>query len=862
MSFRPDRARGNVTADAQWAEFARAVAAKYTVLSEIGRGGMAVVLHATDVRHHRDVAIKLFRQEVSTAVESERFEREIQIAARLNHPHLLPLFDSGKAAGHLFYVMPLMRGETVRHHLQRDTTIDVPDAVRWITEVCGALDYAHRNGVVHRDIKPENILLSEGHAVVADFGIAHALDRAAGSTLTEMGVALGTPAYLSPEQALADSILDGRSDQYSLACVFFELLAGEPPFVAATSMMTITKHLSQAPPSIHALRADISDAIGRALERALAKHPDDRFASTSDFARALSLEPVAAVLVPDEEMVAVLDFTNISADPSVQWLSVGIAETIAVDLKRVDTIRVVRREHITRALKRLGRAIGSEADAMEVAQSAGARWLVWGGYQHAGERLRITPQFGDVHNGRMTPASKIDGAMADVFDMQDRIVREVLALLSVAAPLVDNVAKSGTATLSAYELYARSRQLQNEFTPTAMRESRALLHEAIVLDPQYALAFSGLGYSFAFGYIATSDPEDLTQAIRHLERAIQLDPSLGEAHAWMAYAYLRADRLDDAVFTGRHATSLEPDFHFAHYFYGLALAASSERGADQWWMRGEAVRAVLCAARLAPDAQPAHMVLVDLYLANGQYAAAAPYARRAIALETASKRTTLAFVGGHLAIAAVAAVQGDTTGARHAFQLAIDSYTTSSNMYACYGVAMARMGMGELSRRQGRYDEALIAARAVIELCVANPTRGSMGYLLTRAHLLAAKANAALGVVSEARRELAAADELLRTRRGYAFSYGISSNEGMASFDFASTYAELGKFDASMWWLERAFAASWNDHPSLRADPSFARMQGTSGLEQFIDRCKARGQHEESSGAFDTITFDTPRGDT
>ena len=854
-----------MTADTGWSEFARAVAANYTVRSEIGRGGMAVVLQATDVRHQRDVAIKLFRQEISTAVASERFEREIQIAARLNHPHLLPLFDSGKAAGHLYYVMPLMRGETLRHHLQREDAIDVPDAVHWIAELCGALDYAHRNGVVHRDIKPENILLSEGHAVVADFGIAHALDRASGSTLTEMGMALGTPSFMSPEQALADSELDGRSDQYSLACVLFELLAGQPPFVAATSMATIAKHVSQAPPSIHAQRADISEAIGRALERALAKDPDDRFASATDFARALTLQPVAPLTTPApavpaavEELVAVLDFANISTDPSVQWLSVGIAETIAVELKRVDTIRVVRREQITRAMKRLGRAVATDADAMEVAQSAGARWLVWGGYQHAGDRLRITPHFGDVHTGRMTPASKIDGTMSDVFDMQDRIVRELLVRQSVTALERTDVVKAGVAALSAYELYARSRQLQNEFTPTAMRESRALLLEAIALDPQYALAFSGLGHSFAFGYIATSDPEDLTQAIHHLERAIALDPSLGEAQTWLAYAYLRANRLDEAVLAGQHGTKLEPDFHFAHYFCGLALAASSEGGADRWWMRGEAVRAVLRAARLAPDAQPAHQVLAELYLANGQYAAAAPYARRAVALETATKRTTLAFVGGHLAVAAVAAAQGDATSARHAFQLAVDSYSTSSNMYACYGVALARMGMGELSRRQGRYDEALIAARVVIELCVANPTRSSLGFILTRAHLLAAKTTAALGIMSEARRELAAADELMRARRGYAFSYGLSANEGIASFDFASTYAELGKFDATMFWLERAFAASWNDYPSLRADPSFARIQGSAELERFIARCQVRGRHEESSGAFDAITFDTP----
>src|SRR5437899_3442255 len=255
---------------------------------------MATVFLAEDRKHHRSVAIKVLHAELTAALGAERFLREIEIAARLQHPHILPLYDSGAAAGFLYYVMPYVEGESLRDRLTREKQLPQDDALRIATEVAGALAYAHSRGVVHRDIKPENIMLSGGTAVVADFGIAHAVTAAGDRQhLTQTGTVIGTPAYMSPEQATGSTEIDGRSDQYSLACVVYEMLVGEPPFTGPTAQAVIARHSLDmvSPPSI--VRSTISDAVEGAVLRALSKVPADRYATTALFAEALNTPSAA-----------------------------------------------------------------------------------------------------------------------------------------------------------------------------------------------------------------------------------------------------------------------------------------------------------------------------------------------------------------------------------------------------------------------------------------------------------------------------------------------------------------------------------------------------------------------------------------
>ena len=239
-----------------------ALADRYRIERELGQGGMATVYLAEDLKHHRQVALKVLRPELASALGPERFLREIETTANLRHPHILPLYDSGQADGFLFYVMPFVEGDTLQDRLNREKQLPLDDALRIAREVADALHYAHGRGVLHRDIKPANILLEAGHAVVADFGIARAIDVAGGDRLTETGVALGTPLYMSPEQAAGEKTLDSRSDQYALGCVLYEMLAGQPPFTGPTAQSVTHQHLAADPPQVRQLRPTVPEEVG------------------------------------------------------------------------------------------------------------------------------------------------------------------------------------------------------------------------------------------------------------------------------------------------------------------------------------------------------------------------------------------------------------------------------------------------------------------------------------------------------------------------------------------------------------------------------------------------------------------------
>jgi TolB-like protein/tRNA A-37 threonylcarbamoyl transferase component Bud32/tetratricopeptide (TPR) repeat protein len=264
-----------------------ALEGRYTVERLIGQGGMATVYLARDYRHDRLVAIKVLRPELAASIGSDRFLREIKVAAHLQHPHVLPLYDSGEAAGFLYYVMPFIEGESLRGRLDREEQLSLPEAIQLTCEVADALQYAHNHKIIHRDIKPENILIQEGHALVADFGIARAVSEAGGDKLTETGMAVGTPHYMSPEQALGGNHIDGRGDLYSLGCVFYEMLVGQPPFQGPNAMAILARHSMEAVPSLQVVRHSIPDEIEDAVMRALEKTPADRFPTVQAFAEAL-----------------------------------------------------------------------------------------------------------------------------------------------------------------------------------------------------------------------------------------------------------------------------------------------------------------------------------------------------------------------------------------------------------------------------------------------------------------------------------------------------------------------------------------------------------------------------------------------
>ncbi|HEU4563430.1 MAG TPA: serine/threonine-protein kinase, partial [Gemmatimonadaceae bacterium] len=375
------------------------ITGRYTIERELGRGGMATVYLARDLKHDRDVAVKVLNPDLAVALGAERFQREIVIATQLSHPHILPLYDSGEAGDFLYYVMPFVQGESLRARLDREHQLPVDDALRIAREVALALEHAHARGIVHRDIKPENILLEDGQAIVADFGIARAVSALNDRALTQTGVTLGTPTYMSPEQAMADRALDGRSDIYSLGCVLYEMLAGQPPFTGPTAHVVIARHTLEQVPSLAIVRGTIPEEVEEVVLTALAKVPADRFRSAGDFAQALQAciegrrptvgvmarrtvarraprrrplgiiaAAVAGVLVlggagwwwarasgnaapalaadPTSRKVAVLYFDDGSRDRRLGYLADGLTESLIEALESVPTLEVVSRNGV------------------------------------------------------------------------------------------------------------------------------------------------------------------------------------------------------------------------------------------------------------------------------------------------------------------------------------------------------------------------------------------------------------------------------------------------------------------------------------------------------------------------------------
>ena len=278
-----------------------ALADRYKIERHLGEGGMATVYLAEDLKHKRKVAVKVLRPDLAAALGPERFLREIEIAANLTHPHIVPLYDSGEADGFLYYVLPYIEGESLRERLNREKQLPIEEGLRIACEVAAALSYAHSVGLVHRDIKPENVLLHHGEAVVTDFGIARAVTAAGGERLTETGLALGTPAYMSPEQASGEADLDGRSDIYSLGCVLYELLVGEAPFTGPSAQAIMARHAVEPLPRVRTVRVTVPDYVEAAIDKALAKVPADRFATGTEFAEALTTPamPAAPTVLPE-----------------------------------------------------------------------------------------------------------------------------------------------------------------------------------------------------------------------------------------------------------------------------------------------------------------------------------------------------------------------------------------------------------------------------------------------------------------------------------------------------------------------------------------------------------------------------------
>jgi eukaryotic-like serine/threonine-protein kinase len=629
-------------------DLAASLAGLYTIERELGRGGMATVYLARDLKHDRPVALKVLHPELAASLGPERFRREITVAAKLQHPHVLSVHDSGETStGQLWFTMPYVDGESLRDRLRRTKQLPLDDALRITREVAGALDYAHQHGVIHRDIKPENLLLTmQGNALLADFGIARALaaDPFPDGTLTQTGTTVGTPQYMSPEQAAGERDVTPRTDIYSLGAVCYEMLAGEPPFTGATAQAVVAKMMSGEPPSVRRTRPSVPEAVDIAIRKALAPVPADRFASAADFARAVEAAerramtgggdgpatgrrgrrvpagvallclvilvgvgvlfawrrhaagaPPAAGVGPVG--LAVLPFDT-EGDTANAYLATGITDEIRGKLSALPALRLI-------ASTSSNQYRHTQKPAEQIGRELGVRYLLTGHVQweqaaNGTRRVRVSPELVEVQDGA-PPETKwqqsYDTTLADVFDVQAAVATQVADKLGLvlSPPAQTQLAARPTQNLAAYDAYLRSMALDGS-DPATVRSALAAAEQAVALDSGFAAAWAQVSACHTLLYINSMPTgTDADAARRAAERAVALAPTASEGY----------------IARGS-------------YNFGIAHDLAAARAAFE------------TAIQLAPSSSEANRGLASAEAAVGQWAAALGHARQAVALDPRS----------------------------------------------------------------------------------------------------------------------------------------------------------------------------------------------------------------------------------
>jgi serine/threonine-protein kinase len=778
-----------------------ALAGRYEIDRELGRGGMATVYLARDMRHGRMVALKVLDSKVA---EVDRFLHEIRTAARLTHPHILPVHDSGNANGVLFYVMPFVEGESLRDRLRREKQLTVRDGIAIIREVAQALDYAHRHDIVHRDIKPENILLQDGHAVIADFGIASAIAGPAGG-LTQTGLVVGTPAYMSPEQAYGQPV-DGRSDLYSLGCVLYETLAGVPPFAHPDAQVMLSQRLNTRAARVSALRPTVPPAIDQALATALEVAPADRFRTLGDFAAALHVDPdgkpsptsarqpgsarqlwalglalltlvtVSTALYrsylrqgsPERNAtpptqasslppsIVVLPFVNLSADESNEYFADGMTEELINALSRVEGLRITSRTSAF-SFKR------TATNVRDIAAKLGVAWVLEGSVRKADNRLRITAQLIDVRDDSQRWSDTYERQLDDVFAIQDEITRAIVTALSVrltGSPARTLVAVP-TGNLAAYQLYLQGRYLWNKRDEASLLRAIERFDQALAIDSNYALAHAGLAdvYVILGGNGHRRPSEVFPKAKASIRRALELDASLWQPHATLGLILTQYDwDFEGALEQYQLAAQLNPNYSTVPHWRAWTLVALGR------------LEEALSEMRRAQALDPLSLTI------NSQIGTILYYLRRY-----------------------------DDADRAYRGALEIDP-----------GFAMAHAYLAANHARRGQFDLALSEGR------LASAQFGEESSIRTLGPIYAA-----VGQRKDAEAALTALGAL--SARAY-----------VSDLDFAAIHALLGDRDEAFVWLERAVTARASDLFTIRVDPMWDSIRDDQRFDQVLRKMRPK----------------------
>ena len=846
-------------------------------LALLGRGGTATVYLAHDLRHDRLVALKVVHSELAATVGTERFLREIRFIARLSHPHILPLFDSGEAAGLLYYVMPYLRDQSLRQRLQQSGRLPVATAVQVACQVGLALDYAHRHGLIHRDIKPENILFEDDQAVVADFGIATGTESADSDRLTVHGLAVGTPAYMSPEQAGGGSEIDGRSDIYSLGCVLYEMLGGSPPFTGPTPQSVMAKQVVAQLPPLRERRSDVPEPINRALSMALAKEPADRFATAADFTAALEgarlvpasagagrrrgaalvgMGAVAATALlfalgvsdrgadaPETPRIAILPFENLGS-PEDGYFSDGITEEITNRLAMIRRLGVISRtsaeqyRNTTKSIKDVGRELG-----VDYVLEGSVRWEKTGG----SSRVRVTPQLIRVSDDRHLWAGRYDETIEEVFEVQSKIAEQVASALDLALqpPDHDAMAAKPTENLRAYDFYLRGNDFLNSpGDPDGLGSAVEMYTKATELDPTFALAFARLARAHIWHFhLSERTGERLTKARQAADSAVRLAPDLSEAHLALGQIHYWG----------------ELDYQAALREFRIALAGDPGNG-DLAWARGLVERRLgqwdqaLVDLRRAVDLDPRSVVkpldLFEVYLRRREYAEAERYLSRALELEPKSPASifnVLLIVSrdGDLDSATKALESGTRRAGADDMAVWVAQFDIGAAVWATldsatrsavdrmtlapfgpdsagYYLAKARFRYhrGDLRSSRVYFDSAATVLESAVRARPEDPSlHAKLGF-----------AYAGLGRREPAMREGQRAVELRPPSKDTWLGVDLTRN-------LAVIYATLGEADSAAKHLEYLLTVpSWISKAGLRVDPTWGPIRQSPAFQALLSR--------------------------
>jgi serine/threonine-protein kinase len=715
-----------------------AMSDRFAIDREIGRGGMATVYLAEETNPKRQVAVKVLEPELATTEARERFLREVEFSSQLTHPNIVPIFSSGEINGLLYYVMPYIDGHTLRYLLSTKGALDPDQAFQITAEVADALNYAHSKGVVHRDVKPENILLSNGHAVVADFGIARALCVACGDNLTIAGYPIGTPGYMSPEQGSGEEV-DARTDVYSLGAVVYEMLSGEPPFKGPTIEAVIAARYTQPTPTLSGAGWNHSDTVDGAVQRAMMLDRDARFDSTMDFLRAMRSH-VSADVMPDtldpsrslrpvvtkearERSIAVLPFANLSPDPDNEYFADGITEDIITQLSKIGSLHVTSRTSVL-PYRDTDKSLG------RIAAELGVSTILEGSVRKAGNRVRVAAQLIDAEADSHLWADRYDRELTDIFEIQSEIAQHIAdALQATLSPdEKELLGKKPTECLDAYNLHLQGRFYWSKFTPDGISRAIELFHEAAELDETFALPHAGIADS----HILMTSTLGLTPPMKCMPlaresalKALQIAPDLADAHASLAAVKMWYDwDWEGARESFERALELEPDAEKPLMMYGFYLSAMGRHDeALAAARKGEALSPVsvlaatnvgthLYKARRYDEAiaqfkkaqdvdvafPPTYIMLGWTYLKTGEYDKAVQAAERAAYL-TGGPPPRRAGLGCALAAA------GETTRAAEIYaeleQLRVSEYVAATDL------ALLAAHLGKIDAAFGWLDEAI-----------------------------------------------------------------------------------------------------------------------------------------------------------